>query len=126
VLAVVLAAVGVAIALIDPFAGGGSRTGVVDNGAPISLATVARGSLETGVDGTLGHAGSYSVVGEAAGAATWLPGAEQVIRRGHVLYRVAGEPVVLLYCETPAYRLLKEGMTGADIQRLNANLVALG
>jgi hypothetical protein len=128
-LALVLAAGGVVVALTNPFGGGGpKKTGVSDNGAATSLATVTEGPLvsQTQVSGTLGYGGSYSVVNNATGAATWLPGGGQVLGRGQVLYRVAGEPVVLLYGSTPAYRLLKYGMTGADVQQLNANLVALG
>jgi hypothetical protein len=127
-LALLLAVVGVAIAVTNPFAGGSARTGAVDNAAPTSLATVRSGALasQTEVSGTLGYAGDYSVVNNASGAATWLPGDGQVVRRGQVLYRVSGEPVVLLYGSTPAYRLLKDGMTGVDVQELNANLVALG
>jgi peptidoglycan hydrolase-like protein with peptidoglycan-binding domain len=34
--------------------------------------------------------------------------------------------VALLYGSTPAYRVLSEGTTGADVRQLNANLVALG
>ena len=34
--------------------------------------------------------------------------------------------MVLLYGSTPAYRALSEGMTGADVDELNADLVALG
>jgi hypothetical protein len=101
---------------------------VVDNGAPTSTATVTRGSLssQTELSGTLGYAGNFSIVNQAAGAATWLPGGGQVIGRGQVLYRASGQPVLLLYGSTPAYRLLKEGMTGVDVQQLNSNLVALG
>jgi hypothetical protein len=43
-----------------------------------------------------------------------------------VLYRVSANPVVLLYGSTPAYRTLSAGLTGADVQELNADLVALG
>jgi len=43
-----------------------------------------------------------------------------------VLYRVSGTPVVLLYGPTPAYRTLSAGETGADVAKLNADLVALG
>jgi hypothetical protein len=128
-LALVLAAAGVVVVVANPFGGGGpKKAGVSDNGAATSLATVTEGSLasQTQVSGTLGYAGSYSVVNNATGAATWLPGSGQLVRRGQVLYRVAGEPVVLLYGSTPAYRLLKYGMTGADVQQLNANLVVLG
>jgi hypothetical protein len=127
-LAVVLVAAGVGVVLTNPFGRNGAKVGVLDNGASTSLASVTRGSLssQTVTNGTLGYAGSYSVVNEAAGAVTWLPGAGQVVRRGQVLYQVAGEPVVLFYGQTPAYRLLKYGMTGADVAQLNANLVALG
>ena len=126
--AVALAAVGVVVVIANPFAGRSTGAGVRDNGAPTSLVTVREGSLasQTQVNGTLGYAGDYSVVNNASGAATWVPGSGQVIRQGQVLYRVDGKPVVLLYGNTPAYRMLKEGMTGADVKQLNANLVALG
>jgi Putative peptidoglycan binding domain/HlyD family secretion protein len=128
VLAVALAAVGVAVVIANPFAGNSPGAGVRDNGAPTSLVAVREGPLtsQTQVNGTLGYAGDYSIVNNASGAATWLPGSGQVIRQGQVLYRVDGKPVVLLYGNTPAYRTLKEGMTGADVRQLNASLVALG
>jgi hypothetical protein len=105
---------------------------------------VTRGLLteQTQVDGTVGDAGSYTVVvpgsggsaasspgsgaGSEAGTFTWLPSAGQVIRQGQVIYQVNGTPVLLLYGTVPAYRDLAEGMTGADVTQLNADLVALG
>jgi peptidoglycan hydrolase-like protein with peptidoglycan-binding domain len=127
-LAGVLAAVVAVVVVADPFASDRSPAGVLDNGAATSLATVEEGPLtsQTQVSGTLGYAGSLSVVNQATGAATWLPSAGAVIRRGRVLYRVDGHPVVLMYGATPAYRTLKQGMTGSDVRQLNANLVALG
>jgi hypothetical protein len=102
--------------------------GVADNTDPTSLATVTRGSLSSQqlVDATLGYAGSYNVLNQATGVFTHLPPAGQVVRRGQVLYQVSGNPVVLLYGKIPAYRSLSEGMSGADVRELNANLVALG
>jgi hypothetical protein len=93
-----------------------------------SLATVARKNLEsqTEVDGTLGYAGSYSVVNQTPGIITSLPQAGADIARGQVLYEVNGSPVVMLYGDTPAYRSMSEGMTGNDISNLNSNLVTLG
>jgi hypothetical protein len=106
--------------------------------------TVIRGSLteQTQQSGTLGNAGSYTVVvpsstsgsgpgpgsgaGPGSGTYTWLPAVGRTIRQGHVLYRVSGVPVVLLYGRVPAYRDLSEGMTGADVTELNADLVRLG
>jgi hypothetical protein len=104
---------------------------------------VTRGSLteQTQENGTLGDAGSYTVVvpgsggsasspgsgaGSAAGTFTWLPSVGQVIRQGQVIYQVSGIPVVLLYGSAPAYRDLSEGMTGTDVTQLNADLVTLG
>jgi Putative peptidoglycan binding domain len=126
--ALLVGAAGLAAAVTNLFATASTRPGAVDNGALTSVARVRSGALasQTQVSGTLAYAGEYSVVNNASGAATWLSGAGQVIRRGQVLFRVSGEPVVLLYGSTPAYRLLKDGMTGADVQELNANLVALG
>ena len=126
--AVVLAAAGGAAAAAGVFGGSHPASGVVDNADPTSLATVALGSLSSQqqVAATLGYAGSYSVLNQATGVYTQLPAAGQVIRRGQVLYQVSGSPVALLYGRVPAYRTLSEGMSGADVRQLNANLVALG
>jgi hypothetical protein len=130
----VLAAGGVAVALVHPFRDNNRpTTGVADNAAATSLATVTRRSLsaQTQVAGTLEYSGSYNVVNQARGTVTALPAEGQVIRQGQVLYRVDGTPVVLLYGSTPAYRALAEGatasdVTGPDVRQLNADLVALG
>ena len=53
-------------------------------------------SQTTQFNGTLGYAGSYTVLGLAPGTVTWLPKAGQVVRQGQVLYRVDEAPVVLL------------------------------
>lgn len=99
----------------------------------VSTATVRRGELSAtvSVDGTLTYAaradGSpYSVINQAHGAYTALPGIGQVIDQGRTLYRVDNNPVVLLYGRTPAYRTLAAGMSGPDVAELNADLVALG
>ena len=118
---------------------------VSNNGYATGTATVTRGSLteQTQEDGTLGDAGSYTVVvpgsssasaasasssspGSGAGTFTWLPSAGQTIRQGQAIYQVSGTPVVLLYGNVPAYRDLSEGMTGADVTELNTDLVTLG
>jgi hypothetical protein len=113
--------------------GGGGRDGPADNGFATSLAMVTRRSLstQTQFNGTLDYAGSYTVFGRAPGTVTWLPSVGRVIRQGHVLFRVNGTPVVLLYGATPAYRTLAEGatvtdVTGADVAQLNHDLVSLG
>jgi hypothetical protein len=110
-----------------------SASGSSDNTAGTSLATVTERSVSqtTSVNGTLGYAGSYTVLAQGHGTVTWLPTVGQVIGQGQVLYRVDGYPVVLLYGATPAYRTLQEGataadVTGTDVAQLNHDLVALG
>jgi hypothetical protein len=106
---------------------------VADNGAAPSLATVTRQSLpsRTSVNGTLGSAGSYTVINRAQGTFTGLRQVGRVARRGQVLYRMNGDPVVLLYGRVPAYRSPAEGatasgVTGRDVEQLNRARVALG
>jgi hypothetical protein len=123
----VLIVAGTVAVVSGVFAGGAGRSGSSSSGSATSLATVARRSLstQTQFNGTLGYAGSYTVLGQAGGTVTWLPKVGQVVRQGRVLYRVDEAPVVLLYGRTPAYRALAEGATGADVAQLNHDLVAL-
>lgn len=107
--------------------------GAPSNASDTSLATVTRRTLSSRntLNGTLGYAGSYSVVNHARGTLTWLPGVGRVVRQGQVLYRVNGAPVVLLYGKSPAYRDLARGakasdVTGNDVRELNHALSALG
>jgi hypothetical protein len=132
---VVIVAAAVALAVTDPFrARASSNTGGVSY--QTSTATVTRQSLtsQTQEDATLGDAGSYSVVNQAEGSSagsgggtfTSLPAVGELARQGQVLYAVSGDPVVLLYGTTPAYRDLAEGDTGPDVTELNTDLVTLG
>jgi hypothetical protein len=125
--AVVLAAA-VAVVAVDPFAKTVPAKGAVDSAGSTSTVAVSRQDLssQTQEPATLGYADSYSVVDQAQGTVTSLPAVGQVVTRGRVLYEVSGAPVVLLYGSTPAYRALSEDMTGADVEELNADLVALG
>jgi peptidoglycan hydrolase-like protein with peptidoglycan-binding domain len=127
---VLLAGAGaVALVMGNPFAGAGkAEPGVADNASRTSLATLTRGTLssQTSVSGTLGYAGSYSVVNQRQGTFTALPHGGQVVDCGQVLHRVANSPVVLLCGGTPAYRSLAEGASGPDVRQLNRNLVRLG
>jgi hypothetical protein len=127
---VVAVAAGVVAAGIAGTFGGPGRpgAGTAANAYRSSTAMVTRRSLasQTQVAATLGDAGAYTVVNQAQGTITALPAAGQVVRQGHVLYRVSGSPVILLYGKVPAYRSLSEGMTGPDVAELNADLVTLG
>jgi len=132
--ALILAGTTIALVVTDPFAGnGGAPGGLADNADPTSVTTISRGDIssQTSVSGTLGYSGTYNVVNQAQGTVTWLPALGQVIAEGQVLYDVSGNPVVLLYGTTPAYRTLSEGASdsatsGADVADLNYDLVALG
>ena len=58
---------------------------------------------------------------------TGVPSAGEIVRRGHTLYAIDGERVLLLYGATVATRAFAAGMSpGADVAELNANLDALG
>jgi hypothetical protein len=139
---VVIVLVGaIAVGVADPFAKRTpSTSGAADNADPTALQTVKRQGLssQTELSGTLGYAGSYTVINQAAGTAggsssggssatfSALPTVGQVVSQGQTLYEVNGAPVVLLYGSTPAYRSLSKGMTGSDVTELNVDLVALG
>jgi peptidoglycan hydrolase-like protein with peptidoglycan-binding domain len=95
--------------------------------------TTDRGSVATaratlaGAKESLAAAESAETGYEATSAFTMLPSAGTVIRRGQALYAVDGQPVLLLYGRSPAWRAFRQGMSpGADVAALNANLRALG
>jgi hypothetical protein len=95
------------------------------------LAGTGTGQASNAAQGSSGSHGvgqsSAPAAGSGQGVVTGLPKPGRVIGQGRVLYRVDGQPVVLLYGPTPAYRTLAEGgSAGADVRQLNADLVALG
>jgi hypothetical protein len=62
-----------------------------------------------------------------AASYTMLPTPGRVIRRGQSLYAIDGQPTLLLYGSSPAWRAFGPGMSaGRDVAELNANLRALG
>lgn len=91
--------------------------------------TVQRRDLvETDTEsGTLSYAGSRTVYDRLSGILTWLPHVGQVIKPGQTLFKVDGQPVILMDGTTPAYRdLASSDSAGQDVLELNRNLVALG
>jgi peptidoglycan hydrolase-like protein with peptidoglycan-binding domain len=109
--------------------GGGPATATGQMGASATAAVVRTTvASEDQVAGTLGHAGSYTLVSQqSAGTVTELPPPGSVIGRGQVLYRLDGQPVRLLYGAQAAWRPLALGVTGgADVLQLKRNLMALG
>jgi hypothetical protein len=99
--------------------------------AVVTRETISNQQQETG---TIGHSARYAVVNQYApppSAAvlaiyTSLPAAGQTVNRGQTLYSVAGRPIPLLYGTQPIARQLTVGVSGADVQELEANLIALG
>ena len=132
----VVAAFGTVFGLVGTGALGGpgrSSLAATSSADPASTYVVARRNLsaQTEVSATLGYAGTYSVVNQAgpgttSATYTGLPDVGTVVSEGQVLYEVSGAPVILLYGTVPMYRPLSEGMSGPDVEQLNADLVALG
>src|SRR5579864_6166225 len=120
----IAAVVGIVLAVQSP-----SATSASSPSQPAGSTTVQRRDLvETDTEsGTLSYANPHTVYNRLSGTITWLPGIGQVIRAGQVLYRVSGEPVILMNGTTPAYRDLSAADSdGADILELNRSLVQLG
>lgn len=70
-----------------------------------------------------------AVTAGAAGTVTAIPEDGTVVEQGDVLFEVDGEPVVLLYGDTPFYRTLFDASTnleGADVAQLEQALTDLG
>jgi hypothetical protein len=128
---VVLAAVAVTGGVL--VMSGGRREALAAQQAPVHTAQVQKRTLSAMVSqaGILTYrarsdGSPYSVINQAKGTYTELPGRGRVISQGHVFYRVNDRPVVLLRGSTPAYRTLSAGARGPDVAELNADLVALG
>jgi hypothetical protein len=128
---VVLAAVAVTGGVL--VRSGGRREALAAQQAPVHTAQVQKRTLSAMVSqaGILTYrarsdGSPYSVINQAKGTYTELPGRGRVISQGQVFYRVNDRPVVLLRGSTPAYRTLSAGARGPDVAELNADLVALG
>ncbi len=73
---------------------------------------------------------TLALTAQSAGTVTDFVEAGTSLEQGDIVYRVNGEPVVVMYGDVPAYRSLKDlrtdNMTGADVLQLEESLVALG
>jgi peptidoglycan hydrolase-like protein with peptidoglycan-binding domain len=126
-----------AAALVGAAAVAVGATGVLGGGAgadraaappPPATARVTRETLHDTheADGELGHGPAATVVSRKPGTITWLPESGARITRGRSLYRADDDPVVLMYGSTPAYRDLRIGSEGRDVEILEHNLDELG
>jgi peptidoglycan hydrolase-like protein with peptidoglycan-binding domain len=79
------------------------------------------------VPGTLGYAGSMTVVGQLPGILTAAAAPGRVVGRGSVVASVDGSPVVLMLGSVPTWRTLALGVPdGVDVRELETNLRVLG
>jgi peptidoglycan hydrolase-like protein with peptidoglycan-binding domain len=72
---------------------------------------------------------TFAVIGNKPGVVTDIVAVGETVEQGDVLYRVNGDPVVVMYGDVPAYRTLldtSDNMTGDDVLQLEEALVALG
>ncbi|MEU4155240.1 peptidoglycan-binding protein [Actinoplanes sp. NPDC026670] len=84
-------------------------------------------SAATRADGSLGYAGSFTVLGPGSGRITWLPAPGDVIGRGRAVFGVDGRAVPLLFGGTPFFRTLGSGVSrGSDVKILEQNLKTMG
>lgn len=120
-----MAAIGVAV-WVTQFAS--AAADAPDPAADRSTAAVERRTLRLFEElaGTLGHGEERPIIAGAPGTITGLPLAGDLVERGGTLFEVNGQPTMLLYGEMPAWRTLESGITGPDVEQLEANLVELG
>jgi peptidoglycan hydrolase-like protein with peptidoglycan-binding domain len=125
-----LVAIAVVVVIVLTTGSSPSSPAAATNASDTSgVATVERQNLiETDTEaGTLSYSDPQTVYNRLSGTITWLPSVGQEIRPGGTLYKVDGEPVIMLNGSTPAFRKMRSGMSaGADVLQLNRNLVRLG
>jgi peptidoglycan hydrolase-like protein with peptidoglycan-binding domain len=79
------------------------------------------------LDGTLGYAGTASVVAGFDAIVTWLPQVGDTLTRGQHVYDGDNRKVPLLYGNLPFWRELRDGVgDGPDVRILEENLRVLG
>ena len=125
----ILLAAAVALLVGIATGAGSSRGASTSSKSGGGVATVQRRDLvATDTEsGTLGYAHPHTIFNRLSGTITYLPSVGQVVKPGGTLYKVSGQPVVLMAGTVPAYRDLSAGVTdGPDVKELKQNLVALG
>jgi hypothetical protein len=125
---VVLAGAGAAWQVAGPEDGGAAASDET-GAAATATATAERRDLAERVelDGTLGYGDTTDLTLAGQGTITALPALGTVVDRGQAVAEVDGLPVPLLFGERPLWRELGPGVDdGADVEQVEANLVALG
>src|SRR5579875_3220828 len=102
VIVVIAAVIGIVLAVDSPSATNGATNDSQNSGA---TSVQRRNLTETDTEsGTLSYANPQTVYNRLSGTITWLPSVGQVIRPGDALFKVSGDPVILMNGSTPAYR----------------------
>ncbi|MGI5146221.1 efflux RND transporter periplasmic adaptor subunit [Plantactinospora sp. CA-294935] len=120
-------AVAAGVAAAVGFGGDDPGTATASN-LPPANAQVTRQTLvdsET-ADGELGYGETRTVAARKGGTITSIVAAGTRVTRGKPLYSVDNQKVVLLYGGLPAYRTLRSGDSGDDVEQFEKNLSALG
>jgi Putative peptidoglycan binding domain len=96
--------------------------------------SIADGGQLSTAAGTLASAGQSLAAARSSATSygssasyTMLPSPGRIVRRGQRLFAIDGQPSLLLFGSTPAWRVFRPGMSpAADVAELNENLRALG
>jgi hypothetical protein len=128
VLLVAIAAVAVVLVVTD---GSSTPSGSGSGGSSSAGGATAvqrRNLVETDTEaGTLSYSNPQTVYNRISGTVTWVPAVGQLIKPGQALYKINGEPIILMDGSTSAYRKLEASdVPGNDILELNRDLVRLG
>lgn len=118
---------GSAAAVLGLGSGNGDQANA-DSSLPPETTKVARQTLldTSTTTGELGFGATTTTSSKVTGTITNLPSVGGTVIRGQGLYEIDDYPVALMYGSLPAYRELKEGVAGADVEQFEANLAALG
>jgi peptidoglycan hydrolase-like protein with peptidoglycan-binding domain len=125
--AVVVVLGGIAAAVLGLGTGDGNKASADTTLPPKTTKVSQETLLDTSTTaGELGFGTATTASSRLAGTVTKLPSVGDTVKRGESLYEVDDVPVTLMYGSLPAYRELKDGVEGADVEQFEANLAALG
>lgn len=126
-----LAAVGAAVAVGSTLIGGDNNDSndAANAGQTITAVEATTGDLAefVTVDGVLAYGDPVVYTAAVDGTITQAVEPDDVLDRGDIAYAVNESPVVVFWGDSPLYRPLVDGVDdGADVQVVEANLLALG
>ena len=118
---------GIAVAVLGLGTGAGGKASADTSLPPKTTKVTQETLLDTSTTaGELGFGPTTTASNRLSGTVTKLPSVGDIVIRGKSLYEVDDMPVTLMYGALPAYRELRDGVEGADVEQLEANLTALG